>query len=232
MSPAGLAVLGSPGYFHPNALGVQTSRLTCRCCDPYERICFFSHIIPGCCFLAGTILILARALHESKTLAGFLGCAACTHIISAVTHVWPDSMHLEKVDHVGIVALVTGTPITALLAVKNGQIPEGFMVVGGIMFAAAFLPRALRVIGFASGIAVSVFLHPEMLTWLLAVEMSLYVLGAIAFLRNAGQTRWPGFADHHFLHYFVTIACILHIIYIRRAMEASSRHIAPSPSAR
>lgn len=51
------------------------------------------------------------------------------------------------------------------------------------MFAAAFLPRAPRVIGFASGVAVSVFLHPEMLTWLLAVEMSLYILGAIAFLR-------------------------------------------------
>lgn len=66
---------------------------------------------------------------------------------------------------------------------SNGQIPEGFLIVSGIMFAAAFLPRAPRVIGFASGVAVSVFLHPEMLTWLLAVEMSLYFLGAIAFLR-------------------------------------------------
>lgn len=42
----------------------------------------------------GRILIMAGALHESKTLAAFLGCAACTHVISAVTHVWPDSMRL------------------------------------------------------------------------------------------------------------------------------------------
>ena len=68
-------------------------------------------------------------------------------------------------------------------ATKNGQVPESSVVVGGIMFLAAFLPRAPRVIGFAAGVAVSVFLHPQMLTWLLALEMSLYVLGAIAFLR-------------------------------------------------
>lgn len=68
-------------------------------------------------------------------------------------------------------------------AVKNGEIPEGFMVIGGIMLAAAFLPRALRVIGFALGVAVSVFLHPEMVNWLLALEMGLYILGAVAFLR-------------------------------------------------
>ena len=47
--------------------------------------------------------------------------------------------------------------------------------------------------------------------------------------RNSGQSRWPGFADHHFLHYLVTIACVLHVVYIRRQMEASGHHIAPVP---
>jgi predicted membrane channel-forming protein YqfA (hemolysin III family) len=45
----------------------------------------------------------------------FCACAATTHILSAVTHVWPDDHALEKLDHVGIVALIVGTPLTAVM---------------------------------------------------------------------------------------------------------------------
>lgn len=71
-------------------------------------------------------------------LAIFCFCATCTHIFSALGHVYPDSHVLvslvvliilslvlwnlmlhhvpqEKMDHVGIIALILGTPITALL---------------------------------------------------------------------------------------------------------------------
>jgi predicted membrane channel-forming protein YqfA (hemolysin III family) len=32
-----------------------------------------------------------------------------------MTHVYPDSHGLEKLDHLGIVALIIGTPLTALM---------------------------------------------------------------------------------------------------------------------
>lgn len=37
--------------------------------------------------------------------------------------------------------------------------------------------------------------------------------------RNDGHDRWVGFTDHHFLHYFVTVACFLHVIYIRHELQ-------------
>lgn len=39
-------------------------------------------------------------------------CTGATHLTSAATHVYPDSHLLEKVDHLGIVATIVGTPIT------------------------------------------------------------------------------------------------------------------------
>lgn len=37
------------------------------------------------------------------------------HFLSALTHVYPDDIYLEKLDHLGIVCLVMGTPISTLL---------------------------------------------------------------------------------------------------------------------
>ena len=33
--------------------------------------------------------------------------------------------------------------------------------------------------------------------------------------RNQGHDRWAGYTDHHMLHYCVTVACVLHVAYIR-----------------
>ena len=38
-----------------------------------------------------------------------------THLMSALTHVWPDSHGLEKLDHLGIVATIIGTPMSCLM---------------------------------------------------------------------------------------------------------------------
>jgi hypothetical protein len=77
----------------------------------------------------------------------FCSCAATTHLLSALTHVFPDDPFLvrwtscgkapvalwlpltvccrhwaqEKLDHVGIVALVAGTPITAIMVRAGWQ---------------------------------------------------------------------------------------------------------------
>jgi predicted membrane channel-forming protein YqfA (hemolysin III family) len=48
-------------------------------------------------------------------LAAFCACAAATHLLSALTHIWPDDHFLEKLDHFGIVALILGTPATQLM---------------------------------------------------------------------------------------------------------------------
>jgi Haemolysin-III related len=54
---------------------------------------------------------------EEWASVGLFGvCAACTHLFSAVTHVWPDDHYLEKLDHLGIVLTVVGTPVSTLLA--------------------------------------------------------------------------------------------------------------------
>ncbi len=61
------------------------------------------------------------ALAARRFLAGglpmivFSLCAATTHLLSALTHVYPDDHALEKLDHVGIVALIVGTPLTAVM---------------------------------------------------------------------------------------------------------------------
>ncbi len=41
--------------------------------------------------------------------------AATTHLLSSLTHVWPDDVWLEKADHLGIVVLILGTPYSLIL---------------------------------------------------------------------------------------------------------------------
>ena len=53
-----------------------------------------------------------------------------------------------------------------------------------VMLLAAFLPPAPRVLGFAAGIITMVSMHGAMVLNLnLAVQLGLYLVGAIAFLR-------------------------------------------------
>ncbi len=42
-------------------------------------------------------------------------CSGITHLMSALTHVWPDSHGLEKLDHLGIVCTIIGTPMSCLM---------------------------------------------------------------------------------------------------------------------
>lgn len=48
-------------------------------------------------------------------IAVFCFCSCAMHFLSALTHVYPDDIYLEKLDHLGIVCLVMGTPISTIL---------------------------------------------------------------------------------------------------------------------
>jgi predicted membrane channel-forming protein YqfA (hemolysin III family) len=50
-----------------------------------------------------------------KSVIIFCFSAGIMHTGSAVTHVYPDDHFLEKLDHLGIVTLVMGTPISTLV---------------------------------------------------------------------------------------------------------------------
>lgn len=63
-----------------------------------RRLCARGGVLPG-----------------GAALAVFCCCASLTHLLSALTHVWPDDHALEKLDHLGIVALIVGTPLTQLM---------------------------------------------------------------------------------------------------------------------
>ncbi|KAK9809407.1 hypothetical protein WJX73_003131 [Symbiochloris irregularis] len=202
----------------------------CVLLDPYERINVWSHAAPGILFV-----ILGFASYAGYTpghnwvhnpFGIFCFCAATTHLLSASTHVYPDNHFLEKFDHLGIVALVLGTPITALMAHTRGGIPLDLKISAGVMLAAAFLPPTLRVLGFTVGIVVMVVLHFHIVVNAnLATQLGMYGLGACVFLRNGGHARFVGCTDHHLLHYLVTGACCLHVSYLLKAMQKTSAHL-------
>lgn len=48
-------------------------------------------------------------------LAFFCVAAGGTHLLSALGHVYPDSHALEKADHLGIVMLIIGNPLSSLM---------------------------------------------------------------------------------------------------------------------
>ena len=96
----------------------------------------------------------------------------------------PVTVLQEKTDHLGIVALILGTPITALMSHTRGGIPLDLQISGGVMLGAAFLPPMLRVLGFTVGVLAMVMLHFRTVMNLnLAVQLLLYGLGACSFLR-------------------------------------------------
>lgn len=48
-------------------------------------------------------------------VAVYCFCSCSMHFLSALTHIYPDDIYLEKLDHLGIVCLVMGTPISTIL---------------------------------------------------------------------------------------------------------------------
>lgn len=90
----------------------------------------------------------------------------------------------EKLDHLGIVVLILGTPITMLMAQQQGTIPVDMVLSACMLFGAAFLPPLPRVLGFASGIAVMLWLHAsQLMNMNLLAQLLCYGAGAYAFLR-------------------------------------------------
>jgi hypothetical protein len=92
----------------------------------------------------------------------------------------------EKLDHIGIVALVVGTPVTALMAHEHGELPLDVKLCFGLMLVAALCPPAPRVAGFSAGTLAMVALHWRVIfNANLGVQLGLYGAGALCFLRRA-----------------------------------------------
>ncbi|KAG1656019.1 hypothetical protein FOA52_005647 [Chlamydomonas sp. UWO 241] len=151
--------------------------------DPYERVNFWSHFLPGCVLVVLGVCALLGSFSGGTPMAVFCACAATTHLLSAVTHVWPDDHALEKLDHVGIVALIVGTPLTAAMARR----PDGDLTVMGLVAAgllvSAFMQPLPRTLSFVALAAVLLFSYGYVMNALFAAEVVMYLAGAIAFIR-------------------------------------------------
>jgi predicted membrane channel-forming protein YqfA (hemolysin III family) len=183
--------------------------------DPYERINFWSHALPGAAFLLIAVAHFCFQTTIPFAIGLFSIFAAVTHGFSALTHVFPDDHTIEKLDHIGITATIIGTPVTALIAKEHGDLPPPLLWLSVWLLLSAFLKPVPRVIGFMSGGALMVYLFGLLvLDEIFLVELFLYFSGGLFFLRNDGHSRGVGLADHHFLHYFSTVASVLHIKYL------------------
>ena len=90
----------------------------------------------------------------------------------------------EKLDHFGIVALVVGTPVTALMAHEHGEVPLDVKLCFGLMLVAALCPPAARVAGFSGGTIAMVALHWRVIfNANLGLQLCLYGASALCFLR-------------------------------------------------
>jgi len=193
--------------------------------DPYERVNFWSHFLPGLAFITLGVAAYNNLVLGGQALVIFCAAATTTHICSAITHIWPDDHLLEKLDHVGIVATILGTPFTAVMA----KDPEGdrtllaYMALG--LLAAAFMRPLLRVLTFvALGGFMFAFYFQVLVNWNLGLQVIMYLAGGYSFIQNGGHDRWPGLTDHHFLHYWVSISSCLHVFYIRNATQHQLHH--------
>lgn len=90
----------------------------------------------------------------------------------------------EKLDHAAIVALIIGTPLTAIMAQADGELPKDIILSVICMGISSLLPPTLRVVGFILGPIVWSFRHLELLTPTMCTEIALYLFGAASFLRS------------------------------------------------
>lgn len=191
-------------------------------CDPYERINVWSHALPAILFWVLGITKLVTDFATWKSVCVFCTSAGMMHVGSAMTHVYPDDVYLEKLDHLGIATLVMGTPISTIMARFPDESITSLAAVASTMFLAAFFPPFLRTAAFGAGT-----LHIYALNFSrvhsphLTTEVILYAIGAIAFLRGKGHNRPAGLQDHHFLHYCGTAACLLHLAHLYQVLDAA-----------
>ena len=90
----------------------------------------------------------------------------------------------------GIVALIIGTPGTALMAKHRGEVSWDIIIWAAAMVVSAFLGKRGRILGFVGGSCIWTSRHTDLLTPLMGVQICLYLCGAIAFL---GQAPKPTF---------------------------------------
>ncbi|PNW77179.1 hypothetical protein CHLRE_10g425650v5 [Chlamydomonas reinhardtii] len=215
---------GPPYKFRPQGApaGVwpHTPWWLCTFYDPYERVNVWSHGLPALAFIVLGALAKAGAVPGDNALAVFCFCAAMTHGSSALTHVWPDDHLLEKIDHLCIPFLIVGVPLTAVMALR----PQGpYHVLTAVAVAAtgaAFLRPLHRTLAFIASGAVLFGYYFWIVDWNIVAQVVLQVAGGYFFVQNGGHSRPPGLQDHHFLHYCVTAASVLHVVYILKAVGA------------
>lgn len=213
--------MGRPEKFRPPNYPIPTPWWYSAFVDPYERVNVWSHGFPGTLFLLFGFLARLGFVFGGNTMTVFCSCAATTHLLSAITHAFPEDMLLEKMDHVGIVALVAGTPITAIMAKDPTASLVTMWCCIALLVAAAFLPPLMRTLAFIAIGTLEVLQYWFILTPNLGLQVLLYCCGAYAFIRNGGHTRRLSWlTDHHLLHYLVTAACCLHVHYITAALTS------------
>ncbi|KDD76883.1 hypothetical protein H632_c78p1 [Helicosporidium sp. ATCC 50920] len=158
--------------------------------DSYEALNFWSHGVPGAMFLFMGLLAFLELIPGGAALAVFGLCSAMTHLFSAVSHVFPDNIYLEKLDHVGILATIVGTPLTTCLAGTHNHVPFSLQIQFVALLGCAFLKPLPRVTGFTLCTLALIFLHVDLFfNAYLATEVALYGMGALFFLRNGGHSR-------------------------------------------
>lgn len=189
-------------------------------CDSYERINVWTHAMT-CVFMMR--LLVWSVFASDKVIGGYKNaiealrlycvCAIVTQGLSALTHTWPDLIWLEKLDHVGIVFMLVGTPWTAMRA--HGWPCEIFKVYGVLGIVCALAPPLPRVLGFLAMGAGMSWVCRRAMNVILGLEVALIFTSALLFLRGRGhELSCVGLADHHVLHYCVTMASMLHVVYI------------------
>lgn len=186
--------------------------------DPYERVNFWSHGLPGVLLACLSVAAATGAIRGAAPLSFFCAAAAVTHLLSALTHAWPDSVFLDKLDHFGITCLILATPASQLMVLHPRGDTTCMAACAAALLASAALPRVPRTLGFVGSAAVMVVHYYYLImNWPMCVQVALYALGALSFLRAGGHDRPYSFlTDHHFLHYFVSAACAIQAWNLRR----------------
>ncbi|KAF5835504.1 hypothetical protein DUNSADRAFT_7288 [Dunaliella salina] len=154
--------------------------------DPYERINFWSHFVPGVCFVVLGIIAYLNLTLGGRVLSMFCAASSTTHLLSAVTHVWPDNHLLEKLDHIGIVALIVGTPLTALLAKDPADDMKVMGLTGLALVGAAFLRPTIRTLSFVALGTILFVRYWTIVNVNLTLQVVLYLMGAYSFIQVGG----------------------------------------------
>lgn len=191
----------------------------CAFHDPYERVNVWSHGLPAVVLFAVGMAALSGLMPDSAPVGVFGLLSSTCHALSALAHIYPDHHGLEKLDHLGILALLFGTPYSAILDRMNrADIHIDltiFKCLIPFLLASAFFPPKPRTLSFAIGVSTLSFAYwRHLISISLLAQLGFYLIGALCFLRNGGHDRWEGWSDHHILHYVVTAACCVQIMHL------------------